>query len=119
MKKFIVLLFFGLFACAFNVSAQTTSSTQTAADTTVFKDFVGKYKFKEAPFEEVIVTSSNGKLYGEAVGQGSAELKPTTEADVYEVVGYDGKAKFVRNGSVVEKIELTIQGQTLVGEKQP
>jgi hypothetical protein len=119
MKKLIITLCLGIFACCFNASAQSGVSAQSSVDTTFYKDFVGKYKFKDAPIEEVMVSISNGKLYGEAVGQGAAELKPTTELDIFEVVGFDGKVKFVRNGSMVEKVELTIQGQTLIGEKQP
>ena len=121
MKKLFVLLFIGLFACTFEVSAQTTATPTIAAlDTVAAKSYVGKYKMKDAPFEEIIVTLQNGKLNGEAVGQGSAELAPTKEADIFEVVGYDGKLEFVRNeNKVVAKLKLTMQGSTMEGDKQP
>ncbi|GAB3519206.1 hypothetical protein [Emticicia fontis] len=119
MKKLFVLLFIGLFACTFEVSAQAASTTM-ALDTVAAKSYVGKYKMKDSPFEEIIVTLKDGKLNGEAVGQGSAELAPTKDADVFEVVGYDGKIEFVRNETkMVTKVKLTMQGSTMEGDKQP
>ena len=119
MKKLFVLLFIGLFAFSFEVSAQATTTT-AALDTVAAKSYVGKYKMKDAPFEEIIVTLKDGQLNGEAVGQGSAPLAPTKDTDVFEVVGYDGKLEFVRNeNKVVTKLKLTMQGSTLEGEKQP
>lgn len=118
MKKLFVLLFIGLFAITFEVSAQ--SAQAAALDTVAAKSYVGKYKMKDSPFEEIIVTLSGGKLMGEAVGQGSAELAPTKDADVFEVVGYDGKLEFVRNESkAVTRLKLTMQGTTMEGDKQP
>ncbi len=122
MKKLLFLLFIGLFAFTFEVSAQTTTTTTTVAslDTVAAKSYVGKYKMKDSPFEEIIVTLSAGKLMGEAVGQGSAVLAPTKDTDVFEVVGYDGKLEFVRNDTkAVTKLKLTMQGSTMEGDKQP
>lgn len=120
MKKLFALLFIGLFAVTFDVSAQTNTTTAMALDTVAAKNYVGKYKMKDSPFEEIIVTLKDGKLAGEAVGQGSAELLPTKEIDIFEVVGYDGKVEFVRNETkTVTKIKLTMQGSTMEGEKQP
>lgn len=120
MKKIVLLLAFGLFAFSFEVAAQTTSTTTAApVDTLVLKQYVGKYKLKDAPIEDLIVTLQDGKLMGEAVGQGSAQLAPTTQADIYDVVGYDGKVEFIRNESkIVVKIKLSIQGNSMEGEKQ-
>ncbi|PLK43051.1 MULTISPECIES: hypothetical protein [Emticicia] len=119
MKRLLTLLIVGIFAISFDVSAQTTT-TAAALDTVAAKSYVGKYKMKDAPFEEIIVTLKDGKLIGEAVGQGVADLAPTKEPDVFEVVGYDGKLEFVKNDSkIVTKIKLTIQGSTLEGDKQP
>ncbi len=120
MKKLFVLLFIGLFACTFEVSAQTNPPTVAALDTVAAKSYVGKYKMKDSPFEEIIVTLQNGQLNGEAVGQGSAPLAPTKDADVFEVVGYDGKLEFVRDeNKMVKKLKLTMQGSTMEGDKQP
>ncbi|RFS18566.1 hypothetical protein [Emticicia sp. C21] len=120
MKKLFVLLFIGLFACTYEASAQTTASTTIALDTVAAKSYVGKYKMKDSPFEEIIVTLQGGKLTGEAVGQGSAPLAPTKDVDVFEVVGYDGKLEFVRNeNKVITKLKLTMQGSTMEGDKQP
>jgi hypothetical protein len=128
MKKLLFLLFIGAFAFTFEVSAQTTTTTTTtttvttaiALDTVAAKNYLGTYKMKDSPFEAIIVTLKDGKLAGEAVGQGSAELLPTKELDIFEVAGYDGKIEFVRNETrVVTKIKLTMQGSTMEGEKQP
>jgi hypothetical protein len=119
MKKLSLLLILGIFAFSFEISAQTTSNT-AAIDTVAAKTYVGKYKIKEGPFEELIVSIQGGKLFGEAVGQGSAVLASTNEADVFEVVGYDGKIEFVRNDQkVIIKAKLTIQGNIIEAEKQP
>ncbi|WP_435354362.1 DUF3471 domain-containing protein [Emticicia sp. SJ17W-69] len=121
MKKIVLLIALGIFAFSFDVAAQTTSTTTTVApvDTLVLKQYVGKYKLKDAPIEDLIVTLQDGKLMGEAVGQGSAQLAPTTQTDIYDVVGYDGKVEFIRNESkIVVKIKLSIQGNSMEGEKQ-
>ena len=119
MKKIIALLFVGVFACNFEVSAQTTPTTAVSIDTVSAQVYVGKYKIKDGPFEEMIVTIQNGKLMGEAVGQGTAELIPTKEADIFTVSGYDGTLEFIRNESkAVVKAKLTVQGNVMEGEKQ-
>ena len=118
MKKIFLLLSISLFALNFEVSAQTTTAT-VPVDTLVYKEYVGRYKVKDAPIEDLIVTLQNGKLMGEAVGQGSAQLLATNETDIFDVVGYDGKLVFIRNENrVVTKLKLSVQGQTMEGEKQ-
>lgn len=131
MKKVALLLFLGVSAVSFGVSAQSSTDTSKTAmptqattmpslDVLVAQNYIGKYKVKDAPIEELIITLQDGKLMGEAVGQGSAELAPTAETDIFNVVGYDGKIEFVRNDSkLVVKIKLTLQGNTMEGEKQP
>ncbi len=120
MKKLSLLLMLGIFAFSFEVSAQTTPSTAIATDTVAAKAYIGKYKVKEGPFEELIITIQNGKLFGEAVGQGSAVLAPTKEAHIFDVIGYDGTIEFVKNDSkVVVKAKLTMQGNVIEAEKQP
>jgi len=117
MKKLFVLLFMGMFALTYEASAQT--ATTAPMDTVAAKELLGKYITKDAPMEAVIVTIQNGKLMGEAVGQGSAELAPTKEVDVYEVVGYDGKIEFIRNeNKMVVKMKLIMQGAMIEGIKQ-
>jgi Domain of unknown function (DUF3471) len=120
MRKIVFLLCIGIFTLSFEVSAQTTSNTTAIqSDTLALKEYVGKYKLKDAPIEDLIVTMQGGKLIGEAVGQGSAQLAPTTQTDIYDVVGYDGKVEFIRNESkMVTKIKLSIQGNSMEGEKQ-
>ncbi len=119
MKKIFLLLSMFLFALAFEVSAQTTPTSATTVDTLVLKQYVGKYKIKDAPIEDLIVTLQEGKLMGEAVGQGTAQLAPTKEVDIFDVVGYDGKVEFIRDDNKnVTKLKLSVQGQSMTGEKQ-
>jgi hypothetical protein len=120
MKKIVLLLSMSLFALTFEVAAQTTPTTVATVDTLVLKEYVGKYKIKDAPIEDLIVTLQDGKLMGEAVGQGTAQLALTKEIDIFDVVGYDGKVEFIRNETkAVVKLKLSIQGNIMEGEKQP
>ena len=120
MKKLSLLLMLGIFAFSFEISAQTTPTTAVATDTVAVKVYVGNYKVKEGPFEELIISIQNGKLFGEAVGQGSAVLAPTKEANIFDVIGYDGTIEFVKNDSkIVIKAKLTMQGNVIEAEKQP
>ncbi len=91
------------------------------ADTTLYKDYVGKYTMKDAGFETILVTIENGKLMGEAVGQGKGELVADEKvADQFAVPGYDAVITFTRGADTkVAKVALAIQGQTFEGEKQP
>lgn len=119
MKKLSLLLMLGILAFSFDVSAQTTPTTTAAIDTVTAKAYVGKYKVKEGPFEDLIISIQNGKLFGEAVGQGSAVLEATKEANIFDVIGYDGTIEFVKNDSkVVVKAKLTMQGNVIEAEKQ-
>jgi hypothetical protein len=99
----------------------TVQAIRTPADTTLYKDYVGKYAMKDAPFQTVIVTIENGKLMGEAVDQGKGELVADDKvADQFSVPGYDAIVAFVRGADrKVTKVNLTVQGQTFEGEKQP
>lgn len=110
----------GIFAFSFDVSAQTASVPTAEIDTVAAKAYTGKYKVKEGPFEELIISIQNGKLFGEAVGQGSAVLAATKDANIFDVIGYDGTIEFVKNDmKVVVKAKLTMQGNVIEAEKQP
>lgn len=131
MKKIALLLFLGVSVLSFEVSAQSSTDTSKTAmptpattipplDVLVAQNYLGKYKVKDAPIEELIITLQDGKLMGEAVGQGTAELVATKDMDIFSITGYDGKVEFIRNDSkAVVKVKLTIQGSTMEGEKQP
>ena len=121
MKKIVFLLSLSASALTFEVSAQTmaTSTSVAVVDTLVLKEYIGKYKLKDAPIEDLIVTIQDGKLVGEAVGQGTAQLAPTKDADIYDVIGYDGKVEFIRNESrIIVRLKLSVQGAIMEGEKQ-
>jgi hypothetical protein len=82
------------------------------------KHFLGDYEVSNAPIEKIIITVENDKLYGNAVGQGKAELKPTKTSDSYEIVGFNGEVKFVRNDKKkVTSLLLSLNGQELNGKR--
>lgn len=89
------------------------------ADSTQWKEYIGKYKGVEGSFESFIVTIENGKLMGEATGQGKGELvADTKQTDVFTVPGYDATVTFVRDDAKkVIKYKLSVQGQEFEGEK--
>ena len=97
------------------------SVTGFRADSTVYKDYVGNYAMKDAPFQTIVVTVENGKLMGEAVDQGKGELVPDEKtADQFSVPNYDAVVVFGRNADKkITKLLLTVQGQTFEGEKLP
>jgi hypothetical protein len=117
MKK-IVFSFLFTFALI-GAYAQTAA---TALDSTVYKEYVGKYVFKDAMIQSVIVNFKDGKLTGDSE-QGSAELLPINVTsktnEIFEVAGFDGTNQFIRddNGKVV-KIILKVQGTTMEGTKE-
>lgn len=114
-------------ACVVSLAALTPlppappRSAGIRADTTLYKEYVGKYAMKDAPFQTVVVTIEGGKLMGEAVDQGKGELVPDEKtADRFSVPGYDALVVFNRDADKkVKKVLLTVQGQTFEGEKQP
>jgi hypothetical protein len=60
---------------SFKVDAKKMQDiTTVAADTTLFSSFKGTYKYRENT--NIIITSNNGKLYGEATGDAKYELLP-------------------------------------------
>lgn len=78
------------------------------------KNYLGTYEVEEGPFSTIKVTLEDGKLTGEAVGQGYSELSPSDEADVFNVIDYDGELTFMRNEQkVVESLELSINGSII------
>jgi hypothetical protein len=60
---------------SFKVDAAKMKDVVTIqADTSLFESFRGTYKYKENT--DIIITSNNGKLYGEATGDARYELLP-------------------------------------------
>lgn len=124
MKKVIGLLaLVGILGLSAWTLPRPTPAVPTAAaiDTTLYKDYVGQYAMKDAPFQTVVVTIESGKLMGEAVDQGKGELVPDEKtADQFSVPNYEALVVFNRDADKkVKKMRLTVQGQTFEGEKQP
>lgn len=81
--------------------------------------YIGTFTFDAAPFSELIVTMKDGKLHGNAVGQGEAGMNPTDKADVFAIEGYDGTATYTRGtDGEIAGISLIIQGSEMSGKKK-
>lgn len=81
--------------------------------------YLGTFTFDAAPFSELIVTMKDGKLHGNAVGQGEAAMLKTATADEFEIEGYDGTATFTRNAEgKISGVSLMIQGSEMNGKKK-
>ena len=121
MKKFtlLALLLAGAWASEAKSLPSPLPVAAVRADSTLWKDYVGKYKGVEGSFDSFIVTIENGKLMGEATGQGKGELvADQKQTDVFNVPGYDATVTFVRDDAKkVIKYKLAVQGQEFEGEK--
>jgi hypothetical protein len=81
--------------------------------------YLGTFTFDSAPFSELVVTMKDGKLHGNAVGQGEAAMNSTDTADEFEIEGYDGTATYVRDAEdKISGISLFIQGSEMGGKKK-
>ncbi len=81
-------------------------------------EYTGTYQVSNAPFEQIIVNIENGKLMGEAVGQGKAALLSTDELNTFEVDGYEAKINFIRDeNKIVRSQLLKINGEEIIGTR--
>lgn len=82
-------------------------------------EYIGTFNFDNAPFGELIVTMKDGKLHGNAVGQGEANMNPTDTEDEFEIEGYDGTATYTRDADgKITGVTLFIQGSEMSGKKK-
>lgn len=105
MKKVFLSLFimFGFIT----VNAQTDS----------LKHYVGKYKFPDgSPVSEITVSVDNGLLMGSSA-MGNTEFKPTSTADVFEIVAFGGTATFKRKEEKVVGVQILVGDVNMEGEK--
>lgn len=112
MKK-ILLFSLLLMGISFAATAQ-----DQPADSTVIKQYMGKYKFPEgSPVTDVTVAIENGVLVmASAVGNSVLEKQG---ADVYTIVQFQGTATFKRNDDKkVIGVNIFAMGYTLEGVKE-
>ena len=84
-------------------------------DTTIYKEYIGEYEM--APGVNVIITTSEKKIFAQVTGQESFEIFPMYEIEYfYKVV--DATITFVKNqeGQVVNLV-LKQQGQDMAAQK--
>ena len=120
MKKHFLWLLLVLAAFT-TAQAQNAPAAATAkADTAALRAYTGRYKMTSDFFEVLLVKLENGKLIGEAVGQGSGELVPdSSKADLFQIPEHGGTMLFERDATgKVNKLTLTLQGQQMLGMKE-
>lgn len=121
MKKILFFCLIGVGAFAFDASAVTIPSptlTAISSDTTVLKEYTGKYKFEGLPFEYMEFSLKEGMLNVVAGDQGGA-LKPAKDvADKFEIVEADAKFTFIRDEQKkIVKVAVEYQGMAFEGKK--
>lgn len=101
------------------VQGSSIPGTKQKAGGNTGNEYAGKYVFEEgSPIDAVMVELKDGKLYG-STSQGSAELRPTSTKDEYDVIGYDGKATFKRDSmQKISGLTLAVQGASLNATKK-
>ncbi len=81
--------------------------------------YLGKYRVENAPFNTILITEENGKLMGEAEGQGRSELSPGDAADVFDVMEIEGaEVEFRKTGKIVTDLLLKVDGEEIAGKRQ-
>lgn len=106
MKKILFAMTFTFVCLAVNAQTDTT-----------LQEFAGKYKFADGnPIAEMTLIVDNGILMGSS-SQGNSEFKPTTTADVFEIVAFSGTATFRRKDGKVLGIFIQVQGISMEGTK--
>jgi len=79
--------------------------------------FVGKYKFPDgSAVPDVAVTLDNGILSGSSA-LGTAEFRPTTTADVFEIVNFGGTATFRRKEGKIIGVQILVGDVSMEGTK--
>ena len=105
MKKILLSLF--VTVSFLTVSAQTDSLQQ----------YTGKFKFPDgSPVTEITMTVDNGVLMA-ASAMGSTEFKPTSTADVFEIVAYGGTATFKRTEGKITGVTIQVGDVNIEGTK--
>lgn len=106
MKKFFFSAI--ILMSAFFAAAQTDTTLQ---------QYTGKYKFPDgSPVTEITIAVEKGLLIASSV-MGTTEFKPTTTADVYEVVVYSGTATFKRKEGKVTGLQIVVGDINMEGTK--
>lgn len=83
------------------------------------KNYLGEYSVAEGPLSTIKIYMDGDKLMGEAVGQGTSELSASDQADVFNVVDYDGELTFLRNEmKIVTGLELSINGTDISASRE-
>ncbi len=112
MKKGLLFLglCFGMFSMAF---AHETKLTDTAG----LRDYVGKYKFPDGSVVPEVVVSIEDTSITMSSSAGTSALEKIEE-DLYNIVQFQGTAKFNRNADkVVIGVSIKAMGYELEGTK--
>src|SRR5690606_27310224 len=77
--------------------------------------YFGKYQVSDGPFSTIEIYESDGKFMGEAVGQGSSELKSTDTEHEFSLVDYPGGSlKFTQGtNKITNALILIVDGSEI------
>ncbi len=124
MKKLLLITiissFFSVssFAKAENLSTLVSTKIAAIADSTEFKEYYGSYKMADNQMvEKMKVFFKNGELLGEATGYPPTKLTRKKD-DEFEESNFGAVITFTRLDGKVTGIEVAVQGQELVGNKE-
>ena len=100
---------------ATKLASLTGERKEVKVDTKLYDSYVGQYEL--APNFILTITNEDGKLMGQATGQGKLELSPTSETE-FQVKGLEAQVTFVKNeqGQVTELI-LNQNGRKMPAKK--
>ena len=100
---------------ATKLASLTGERKEVKVDTKLYDSYVGQYEL--APNFILTITIEDGKLMGQATGQGKLELSPTSETE-FQVKGLEAQVTFVKNeqGQVTELI-LNQNGRKMPAKK--
>lgn len=112
MKK---LMLFTLLCLGISVVA---SAQTTQLDTTVLKQFVGKYKFPEGSVVNEIVVNLDSTGLNMVASVGASPLQKK-EGDEFAIIEFQGIANFKRNADKkVVGVSISAMGYNLEGTKE-
>ena len=121
MKKTFLVLILSLCALSYQASAQTATENAAKAvtDTTVLKEYAGKYRFTGLPFDFMDFTLKESKLTVQAGDQGGPLVAVKDAVDKFETADSVAKFSFIRDEQKkITKVTVDYHGMTLEGKKE-
>jgi hypothetical protein len=99
------------------VAALAAQVVTTVSDG-VYEKYVGTYQMQQASFNEVAVSSENGKLFAQASGEKKVEIFPEEE-HTFSIPAFNAKITFIQAAdSAFSEITVLLEGNKLKGTRK-